>query len=81
MKKNKKIKNDKLNKTNFLSQHGLKKSEIDSDFIKQLPKGPKSIFLHLGLKHIDAPFLFKNQKKIRQHIFIFFKKKIGCFFL
>ena len=71
MKKNKKIKNDKLNKKNFLSEHGLKKSEIDSDFIKQLPHGPKSILLHLGLKHIDAPFLFKNQKNMATHFHIF----------
>ena len=80
MKKNKKIKNDKLNKTNFLSQHGLKKSEIDSDFIKQLPKGPKSIFLHLGLKHIDAPFLFKNQKKYGNTFSYFLKKRLVVFF-
>lgn len=80
MGKNKKIKNNELNKNKLLSRHGLKKSEMDSNFIKQLPNGPKSILLHLGLKHIDAPFLFKNQKKYGNTFSYFLKKRLIVFF-
>lgn len=80
MKKNEQKLYDELDKINLLSKHGLKKSELDDNFIKQLPSGPKSIFLSLGLQNIDAPFLFKNQKKYGNTFSYFLKKRLVVFF-